>query len=90
MVFTFEDENGDLISLEFLGLVILRDMRYGFFFPVAEDAPATSSGEIVALRVTDVDEEGQPEGFELVEDEAIAAEAYEAFREAAKDLYDFE
>lgn len=89
VVFTFEDEKGDLVNLEFLGLVILRDMRYGFFFPVTDDAPATSSGEIVVLQVTDVDDEGQPDGFELVDDEAIAAEAYEAFREAAKDLYDF-
>ena len=90
VVFTFEDENGDLVNLEFLGLVILRDLRYGFFFPVTEDAPATSSGEIVVLQVTDMDEEGQPDGFELVEDEAIALEAYEAFKVAAKDLYDFE
>ena len=90
VVFTFEDENGDLVNLEFLGLVILNDLRYGFFFPVTEDAPATSSGQIVVLQVTDVDEEGQPDGFELVEDDAIAMEAYEAFRVAAKDLYDFE
>ena len=89
VVFTLEDENGDLVSLEFLGLVILRDMRYGFFFPVTEDAPAMSSGEIVVLQVAAIDDEGQPEGFELVEDEAIAAEAYGAFRDAAKDLYDF-
>ncbi len=90
VVFTFEDENGDLINLEFLGLIILRDMRYGFFFPVTEEAPATSSGEIVVLQVLDIDEEGQPADFELVEDEAIALEAYNAFKEAAKDLYDFE
>lgn len=89
-VFTFEDENGDLVNLEFLGLVILGERRYGFFFPVTEDEPATSSGSIVVLQVLDIDDEGQPADFELVEDEAVAQEAYEAFREAAKDLYDFE
>lgn len=88
-VFSFEDENGDVVNLEFLGLVILNERRYGFFFPVTEDEPALSSGEIVVLQVLDVDEEGQPADFELVEDEAIAQEAYEAFRVAAKDLYDF-
>ena len=90
VVFTFGDENGDLVNLEFLGLVIIDGARYGFFFPVTEDEPATSSGSIVVLEVTDLDEEGQPEGFELVEDEAIALAAYEAFKQAASDLYDFE
>ena len=89
-VFTFEDENGDLVNLEFLGLVIMDDLRYGFFFPVTEDEPATSSGSIVVLQVTEMDDEGQPDGFELVEDDAIALQAYEAFKVAAKDLYDFE
>lgn len=89
-VFAFADENGDVVNLEFLGLVIEGEARYGFFFPVSEDEPATSSGSIVVLEVTSLDEEGQPDGFELIEDEATANMAYEAFKEAAKDLYDFE
>lgn len=89
VVFTFQDENGDLVNLEFLGLVLIDEARYGFFFPVTEDAPATSSGEVVVLEVTDLDEEGQPDSFELVDDEAIAATAWEAFKIATKDLYDF-
>lgn len=90
MVFTFEDENGDRCDLEFLGMVILNDLRYGFFFPVTEDAPATSSGSVIIMQAVEFDEEGQPESFELVDDEAVAEDAYQAFREAAKDLYDFE
>lgn len=90
VTFTFEDENGDLINLEFLGLIIKDEVRYGFFFPVTEDEPATSSGQVVVLEVTDLDDDGQPEGFELVEDDAIALQAYEAFKTATKDLYDFE
>lgn len=89
-VFEFEDENGDVVALEFLGLVLHNDRRYGFFFPISEDEPALSSGEVVLLEVTDVDEEGQPTEFEYIDDEAIAAEAFEAFKVAAKDLYDFE
>lgn len=86
---TFADEKGDQVEMEFLGLVLLGERSYGFFFPVDEDHPATSSGEVVVLEATELDDEGQPEAFELVTDEAIAAEAYAAFQEAAKDLYDF-
>ncbi len=89
-VYEFEDENGDLLELEFLGLVLHNGRRYGFFFMVTEDEPALSSGEVVVLEVTAVDEDDQPSEFELVEDEAILDEVFEAFKEAAKDLYDFE
>ena len=89
-VFEFEDEHGDVVALEFLGLVIHNDRRYGFFFPVSPEEPALSSGEVIILEVLDVDEDGDPVEFEFVDDEGIAVEAYAAFREAAKDLYDFE
>ena len=90
-VYDLEDERGDIIQLEFLGLILHDDgHRYGFFFPVTPDEPAMSSGEVVVLEVTEVDEEDQPVAFELVEDDAIADEVYEAFKVAAKDLYDFE
>lgn len=89
-VYEFEDEKGDVVTMEFLGLVMHEGRRYGFFFPISEEEPALSSGEVVLLEVTAVDEEDQPAEFELVEDEAIIAEAFAAFKEAAKDLYDFE
>ena len=56
---------------------------------MTDEAPAGSSGEVVLLEVTELDEEGQPAAFELVEDEGIAAEVYDDFRIATKDLYDF-
>lgn len=90
MVVTFEDEKGEQVELEFLGLILHEGRRYGFFFPVAEDAPAGSSGEVVLLEVTELDEDDQPSAFELVEDEQIAAEVYRDFQRATKDLYDFE
>ena len=85
-----QDENGDELLLEFLGLVLMDDRSYGFFFPVDEENAALSSGEVVLLEVTDVDDDGQPTEFELVEDEAIALEAYEEFKRATKELYLFE
>lgn len=89
MTIVLEDESGERVDLEFLGLILHGDRRYGFFFPVSEDEPAGSSGEIVLLEVTELDEEGQPAAFELVEDEGVAAEVYDDFRSATKDLYDF-
>ena len=86
---TFADEKGDQVDLEFLGLILRDDRSYGFFFPVDEQNPALSSGEVVLLEVTELDDEGQPSEFELVTDEAIAAEVYADFQEATKDLYDF-
>ena len=85
-----QDENGDELLLEFLGLVLIGDRSYGFFFPVDDDNAALSSGEVVLLEVTDTDEDGQPSEFELVEDEAIASEAYDEFKKATRDLYRFE
>ena len=90
MVLTFEDEQGEHVDLEFLGLILHGDARYGFFFPVTEEDPALSSGEVVMLEVTELDDDGQPSAFELVEDEAFAEEIYEEFKVATKDLYDFE
>ncbi len=84
------DERGDELTLEFLGLIIHEGKSYGFFMPVDEDNPALSSGELVLLEVVEEDEEGQPSEFELVTDEAIAADVYAAFRRATKDLYLFE
>ena len=88
MVFEFEDEKGEISQLEFLGLILHDEQRFGFFFPVDEDDPAGSSGEVLILEVTDLDEEGQPCEFELLDDEEIAAQIYDEFREATKDLYD--
>ena len=89
-VFTFQDESGDTVDLEFLGLIIHQDRRYGFFYNVSEDSEVGGSGEVTVLEVTELDEDGQPAGFELVLDSAIAQEVYADFKQATKDLYDFE
>ncbi|WP_165248088.1 DUF1292 domain-containing protein [Adlercreutzia sp. ZJ141] len=91
MTLTFEDEKGDCIDLEFLGIILHNDRSYGFFFPFEEaDEVGTGSGEVIILEVTELDDEGQPAAFELVDDVSIAAEVFEDFKVATKDLYDFE
>lgn len=89
-VFQFQDEKGEVLNLEFLGLVLDGDTRFGFFFPVDDENPALSSGAVLCLEVVEVDEDGQPAAFELVEDEQVAQDAYALFAEATKDLYRFE
>ncbi len=89
VVITLTDERGDNVDLEFLGLILHGDRSYGFFFPIDEENPACSSGEVVILEVTELDEDDQPAAFELVYDEAIASEVYADFQEATRDLYDF-
>ena len=68
LVYELEDENGDVVELEFLGLIIHNDRRYGFFFLVTEEEPALSSGEVVVLEVTAVDEEEDANWVHIFED----------------------
>jgi hypothetical protein len=89
MVFTFADEKGEQVSLEFLGLILHDDQRYGFFFPLEEGSDVGSSGEVVILEVTELDEEGQPCAFELLEDENIAQDIFQEFKQATQGMYDF-
>ncbi len=89
-VYTMEDEKGDLVNLEFLGLLIHDEQRFGFFVQVDDEKPVGVSDEVIILEVTELDDEGQPEAFEAIEDEDLADEVFEAFMEATKDIYTFE
>ena len=84
-----DDQMAEKTELSFVGHILNHDSSYGLFDPVTEDEPVGSSGEVVLLEVTELDEDGQPAACEFVEDEAVAAEVYEDFRTATKDLYDF-
>lgn len=87
---TFEDDKGAVSEFEFLGLVIMDEVRFGFFFPLDEDHAPLSSGEVVVLEAVAFDEDDQPSEFELVDDEEVALQAYACFQEATKDIYRFE
>ena len=87
MIYAFQDEKGETINLEFLGLILQNDRRYGFFVPDVEHDEAP--GEVMILEVTAFDEDDQPEAFELLVDEAIAAEVYEKFKRVTAGMYDF-
>lgn len=87
MIYAFQDEKGETVNLEFLGLVLHNGRRYGFFVPDTEHDEAP--GEVMILEVTVLDEDDQPEAFELLVDEAIAAEVYEKFKRITAGMYDF-
>lgn len=86
----FEDEDGNILDAEFLGLVIDGSHTFGFFFPIDDDNPALCSGEVVVLEVTEFDDEGNPVEFEMVDDEQTALAAFDKFKDVTKDLYRFE
>ena len=44
MIYAFQDEKGETINLEFLGLILHNDRRYGFFVPDAEHDEAPGEG----------------------------------------------
>lgn len=98
LVLTFEDEFGDLVNLEFLGLLLYPEdapaaeqAQYGFFFPLDDDgAGVGESGEVVCLEVTELDDDGQPAAFEPLDDDELTEEIYAAFVRATKDIYRFE
>ena len=90
MTLDFQDEEGNVINMEFLGLVIDGTQTFGFFFPIDDGSQALDSGEVLVLEVTSFDEEGNPLEFELIEDEQTAMSAYKKFQEVTKDLYRFE
>ncbi len=87
--FEFLDEKGDVVCLEFLGLILQDGRSYGFFVQVDSAKDALSDGEILVLEVLDTDEDGQPSEFELVTDEVMANLAYNEFVRVTKDMYTF-
>ena len=90
MTVSLEDDKGAVTEFEFLGMVILDGSSYGFFFPLDDGSRPLDSGEVVVLEAIGFDDDGQPDEFELVEDEDAAVRAYERFRVATKDIYRFE
>ncbi|MBP5314209.1 MAG: DUF1292 domain-containing protein [Eggerthellaceae bacterium] len=90
MILDMEDAEGVVSKFEFLGMLMHDTGEYGFFFPVADESQVGGSGDILILRATEFDDEGQPSGFESIDDEKIGEEVYAAFQEATKDIYRFE
>lgn len=86
-IINFQDADGEIVGLEFLGILLFEGGSYGFFVIDGEDSD--EQGELAILNVLDVDDEGIPLDFELVTDESLIARLYEQFKVSTKDLYRF-
>lgn len=76
------DEDGNDVEFEFLDVVQVDGKDYVILLPVEE----MENGEVVIFRIEGTDEE---ESYVGLEDEAEAEKVFQAFKEKAKDDYNF-
>ena len=82
------DEDGNEVRFEFLDLIELNNEEYVVLLPVLEEGEE-DEGEVVILKVEDMDEESDEESYVSVDDEAILNQVFEIFKEKFKDDFDF-
>ena len=87
-VVILNDEDGNEVRFEFLDLVELDDEEYVVLLPIAEEGEE-EEGEVVILKVEDVDEESDEESYVSVDDEETLNRVFEIFKEKFKDDFDF-
>ena len=82
------DEDGNEVRFEFLDLVELEDEEYVVLLPVAEEGEE-EEGEVVILKVEDIDEDTDEESYVSVDDDETLNRVFEIFKEKFKDDFDF-
>lgn len=82
------DEDGNEVRFEFLDLIELNNEEYVVLLPVLEEGEE-DEGEVVILKVEDMDEESDEESYVSVDDEDVLNEVFEIFKEKFKDDFDF-
>lgn len=82
------DENGEEVKFEFLDLIELDDEQYVVLLPVLEE-DEEDDGEVVILKVEDVDDASGEESYVTVEDEDTLMQVFNIFKEKFKDEFDF-
>ena len=83
------DENGDEVKFEFLDLIELEEEQYVVLLPITEDGEEDDEGEVVILKVEDIDEDSEEESYVSVDDEETLNKVFEIFKEKFKDEFDF-
>ncbi len=79
-----EDEDGNVISFEFLELVTVDDVPYAILMPT--DDPEGDLG-VVIVEVVDLGTDS--EHYDAVTDDALNERIFEQFRKEFGDKYDF-
>ena len=87
-VVILNDEDGNEVRFEFLDLVELEDEEYVVLLPVAEEGEE-EEGEVVILKVEDIDEDTDEESYVSVDDDETLNRVFEIFKEKFKDDFDF-
>lgn len=80
-----EDEDGNVLSFQFLELVTVDETPYAILMPV--DDPDGDLG-VVIVEVVDLGKES--EHYDAVTDDALNERIFEQFRKEFGDKYDFE
>ncbi|NLO39679.1 MAG: DUF1292 domain-containing protein [Ruminiclostridium sp.] len=79
-------ENGETIQVEFLATVKLEDQEYAVMHSL-EDSDDEDEGEVIIMRM---EKDGEEDFLVSIEDEDELDRAFEAFKQAASDEFDFE
>ena len=87
-IVVLNDEEGNEVQFEFLDLVELDDEEYVVLLPVTEEGEE-EEGEVVILKLEDIDEDSEEESYVGVEDEEILNKVFEIFKEKYKDEFNF-
>lgn len=79
-------ENGETIKAEFLDTVKMDDQEYAVLHSL-EEGDDDDNGEVIIMRM---EKDGDEDILVSIEDEDELDRAFEAFKQAASDEYDFE
>ena len=82
------DEDGNEVQFEFLDLVELDDEEYVVLLPITGEGEE-DEGEVVILKLEDIDDDSEEESYVGVEDEEILNKVFEIFKEKYKDEFNF-
>ena len=87
-VVILNDEEGNELKFEFLDLIELDDEEYVVLLPMTAEGEE-DEGEVVILKVEDIDEDTDEESYVSVDDEEVLNKVFEIFKEKFKDDFDF-
>ena len=87
-VVILNDEEGNEVKFEFLDLIELDEEEYVVLLPMTAEGEE-DEGEVVILKVEDIDEDTDEESYVSVDDEEVLNKVFEIFKEKFKDDFDF-
>ena len=82
-VVILNDEEGNEVKFEFLDLIELDDEEYVVLLPMTAEGEE-DEGEVVILKVEDIDEDTDEESYVSVDDEEVLNKVFEIFKEKYK------